>query len=423
MIEKEPNIRIKKIDDFINLSNISQDTKIIIESNCIENFNIFSNQLVKQGLNNDVILEVDDKNKFNNNIINFVDYKNLYVKYKDNILPFKKYLEFEKLLYMMIEPAKNLSPFEKYIYAYNIAKKYKNYKFSSNPNESHNLYNILENDYIVCFGYTNLLSDLLDKLQIPNMQLSVSVDSSYNNVGNGNIPLENKPISNVGHSRIYVSIVDPKYGINGFYIGDPAWDSYDDYDLYNYLALTDEEVTKTRNYNKLNMSGVDELFNINSVQGFYKKINFLLDKRINNNFYGFESVKDIIFCLIERLKKMDSNFIEQLKNRYSFIDDYSYKYPDNLTDLLYELGEYLLQHVNKEISGEIIIRGVEEVYKSTNIFPQEKIEEELQRTIAVNKKVYDFYFPKRTKYYADGRVEEDSTWYNKFDIDSSEKVI
>lgn len=422
MIDNKQEMRIKKIDDLTDLSNISPDTKIILESSCIENFNTISDELVKHGLNNDIILELDDKNKFYNIILNF-DYKNLYVKHKDNILPIKKYLEFEKLLYMMIEPAKNLSPFEKYIYAYNIAKKYKNYYFSSDSNESRSLYNVLENDYIVCVGYTNLLSDLLDKLQIPNIQLSVSVDSSYNNVGNGNIPLENKPINNAFHSRIYVSIVDSKYGINGFYIGDPTWDSYDGYDLYNYLALTDEEITETRNYNRLNLSGVDELFNINSVHEFYDKINFLLDKRVNNKFYGFESVKDIVFCLIDRLKEMDSNFIEQLKRRYSFIDDYSYKYPDDLTDLLYDLGEYLLQHVNKKISGEIIMQGVEAVYRSANVFPQEKIEEELQRTIAVNRKVYDFYFPKRTKYYADGRVEEDSTWYNKFDLDGNKKIM
>ena len=423
MIDNKQNIRIKETDDLIKLSNISSDTKIIIESSCIENFNIINDELVKHDLNNDVILELDDKNKFYDIILNFDDYKNLYVKHKDSVLPCKKFLELEKLLYMMIEPAKNLSPFEKYIYAYNIAKNYKSYKFSSDSNESRNLYNILENNYIVCVGYTTLLSDLLDKLQIPNVQISFSVDNSYSNVGNGDIPLENKPINDVFHSRIYVSIVDPKYGIDGFYIGDPTWDSYEGYDLYNYLVLTDEEVTKTRNYNRLNLFGVDELFNINSVKEFYDKINFLLDKGINNSFYGFESVKDIVYCLIDRLKKMDSNFIEQLKNRYSFIDNYSYKYPDDLSDLLYELGEYLLQHVNKEISGEIIMQGVEQVYRSANVFPQEKIEEELQRTIAINKKVYDFYFPKRTKYYADGHVEEDSTWHNKFDLHENKKIM
>ena len=418
----EKNIRIKTNDD-LNLSNISSDTKIIIESNCIEKYNTICNQLIKLGFNNDIILEFDDKNKYNDIIFNLNDYKNLYIKYKDNVLPFKKYLELEKLLYTMIEPAKNLSPFERYIYAYNIAKKYKNYKSSKNPNESRNLYDLLENDYIVCFGYTNLLSDLLDKLQIPNIDLSVSVDSSYNNVGNGVIPLENKPISNVGHSRIYVSIVDSKYGINGFYIGDPTWDSYDGYDLYNYLALTDEEVTKTRNYNRLNISGVDELFNINSIQDFYDLINFLLDRRINNKLYGFESIKDIVSSLIERLKKLDFNFINQLKNNYSFIDDYSYKYPDDLTDLLYELGDYILKHVNNEISGEIIMEGVLNVYRSTFVFPPEKIDDELKRTKEVNKKVYDFYFPKRVKYYANGEVIEDSSWHNKFDLDENKKII
>ncbi len=419
----EKNIRIKKIDDLINLPNIPPDTKIIIESSCIENFDAIRNQLVKQGLNNDIILEFDDKNRFNDIIFNFADYKNLYVKHKDNIIPFKKYLELEKLLYMMIEPAKKLSPFEKYIYAYNIAKKYKNYKFNQNPNESRNLYNILENDYIVCQGYINLLSDLLDKLQIPNTQLSVSVDKSYSNVGNGNIPLENKPINNVGHSRIYVNIVDPKYEINGFYIGDPTWDSYDEYDLYNYLVVTDEEITKTKTYNNVSLSDVNELFNINNLQEFYSKINFLLDRRVNNKLLGFEHEKDIAYKLIKRLEKLDSNFINQLKNKYPFIDNYSYKYPNEISDLLYDLGSYILKHVNRTIDGRTILNGIEEVYRATNMFPEEKIEEELQRTIEVNKKVYAFYFPKRYITYQDGHVEEDSNWHNKFDLEINEKTI
>ena len=53
--------RIKNLDDINNLSGILENTKIVIDSKCIDYFNIICDKLVNLGIKNDIIFEVNDK--------------------------------------------------------------------------------------------------------------------------------------------------------------------------------------------------------------------------------------------------------------------------------------------------------------------------------------------------------------------------
>lgn len=413
-------------DELVNLKYLSSKKVLKLQKENIINFNLISDRLKSLGKNNKIVLDVKNKTEFNNFIFNQdISYDNLFVCVNNFDVPIKKYFILEKLLYSIIEPAKNLSPFEKYIYAYNIAKRYKKYNENiDDKDEARNLYSLLENEYMVCVGFSSLFGDLLDKLGIPNQELGITVDISYDDIKNiDDIKPEEKIVEYAGHSRRRVHITDEKYGIDGIYISDPTWDNDIDDDYYNHLVMTDEESTKARRFVKMNLYYIEELFDVHSIEEFYNKINFLLDKGKSLKWAGYKDLKYIVKDIVEEIRTLDNDVFNKIRSKYDFIDKGTYSYPDDLNDLLYELGNYIVNNVNKEISGETIMSAVEAVYRYTNIYPEDKIEAELERTKEVNRERQVKCFPPRHKYYADGCVEEDSTWYNKFDIHSSEKVI
>ena len=141
----------------------------------------------------------------------------------------------------------NLSSFEQYMYLYSIVKKFKPYRETTgNYLESRSTYFIYDNNFIVCEGYANLLEQLVNKLNNPDVQcvkygLDYEQDEIYYH-----------------HARNLVYIKDTKYGLNGIFVADPTWDSVnshksarlkgqfdgDDklYDWYNHIILTPEQI-------------------------------------------------------------------------------------------------------------------------------------------------------------------------------------
>ncbi len=100
---------------------------------------------------------------------------------------------------------KELSPYEKYLYAYDIVTKfsYNEEEKGQNNDISRHLITILTGDKIVCAGYANLLSELCNRLGL----------SCYTQGVNKN------------HAICYVRIDDDKWGIHGIYASDPTADS------------------------------------------------------------------------------------------------------------------------------------------------------------------------------------------------------
>ena len=116
------------------VKNITPDTTIVIrEANEEETIKILDT-LLQLGIKSNIELTADDKEKFNHTKM-FKDDKydklNIIIKGSQiNPIKLTEYKYYENILYRFIEPAqnKNYSPFEKYIYAYNVTKRFKKYK-------------------------------------------------------------------------------------------------------------------------------------------------------------------------------------------------------------------------------------------------------------------------------------------------------
>lgn len=400
-----------------------------LNDNAILEFNLSSldslsevvETLKKLGKNNKILINVgNNKNKLNNYLFsNKFDYSNIFVKTKDGEYSLVEYLKVEEKLYNMLEGISELSPFEKYIYAYNVCKKFKKYSENSdNKKVARNLYDVLnsDNDFIVCVGFSKIFGELLDKLGIANYDLRVIVDVSYS--GNNDNTDEVKVVEYNGHDRRYVHIIDEKYGIDGFYVADPTWDNNLDYDFYNHLVMTDREVLDSKRYLKLYSSGVLELFNVISIDEYIEKINFLISRENADN-----NINGIMNDLINILRKLDNEYVNTLLGKYEFIKLSIWDWPKDIESLVYDIGEYLIEHVNKEISGEVIIDAVRVVYEKVYGYSGIKLDNEINRIININKKRQEKMFPVRYNILDDGSKEVYYDVENKFDMKNNERSM
>lgn len=408
------NEKITK-EDIENLKYLTNNkTKIIIEEENIEDAIVITTRLKELGKENHVVIDINNKELVTPKILSNTNYLNGYtdIRIGLDIIPIKEYLRLEKILYQMVEPACNLSPFERYIYAYNVVKQYKQYKENEkNKSASRNLYAILENEYMVCVGYSHMLEDLLNKSGIKSIYRSMGVDDSYDKKDEKEVV----KINWNGHARRLVYINDPKYGIDGFYVADPTWDNDLKNDLYNHLLLTNEEETETKRYNFLPTSVFSssiELMNIQSIEEFYQKINFYLDRNPESN------LKNLISNSIDDIRKLDNNFMKKLEEKYPEIQDFFNPWP-NEKEILYEIGEYLLTKVNKPVSGQTIMSAVSEVYQKAYHLEGEELQNKLKETIEINNQRQHIQFPKREKIDEYGNKIELPGISNKFNIDTN----
>lgn len=168
---------------------------------------------------------------------------NIISKEKASILTLDEMKKLNSKLDSIANNIKNssLSPYEKFIAAYNIVKSFKNYRFYLDsegldeliPDQSRNPYLVLSNKYIVCAGYTSLLHILLEKIGISSHEWTLNTSEKSE-------AASDNPKDNSSHVRLYVNIVDEKYGINGYFMCDPTWDNVEkeESDLYGYKYLS-----------------------------------------------------------------------------------------------------------------------------------------------------------------------------------------
>ena len=103
----------------------------------------------------------------------------------------------------------NLSPFEKFMMAYDYVSN-RIYKESTKSfRNSRDLIAIMNGDEIVCEGYANLLKVLCDKIGVDCLVQRVYMHEPYNG----------------SHACNVVYLKDEKYGINGVYYADACFDS------------------------------------------------------------------------------------------------------------------------------------------------------------------------------------------------------
>lgn len=428
-------ISFYKYDDLINISElhinqklneeelkyikfINKNAKIVIDIDDYETVFEIINLIEKNNGNNSYSIEVNDKEKFNEYVLkNNIVGKNIQVNTATfDDVNLDEYLNFERILYQMVEPARNLSNFEKYIYAYNITKQFKIYRENKEDlSQSRNLYSILTNEYMVCVGFSNLLGDLLNKLGVPNMKLSISVDQSYDNVKKNVDYVDTKTITNkAGHARRYVHLVDEKYGLNGFYVSDPTWDNDLQNDYYNHSVMTDKESNMSSRYQWTNKY---DIFDINNINDYYDKV---------KNEFNKMNYKD--FCIyfkniIEEVSKLDGEFYNKLKSKYDFISEVGSKWPDSITELVNDFGLYLLNKVNKVIDGKTLFECIRNIYIHSYGYDENSVDEVLKSVIEYNKDRQQIVFPVRKKIDSDGTSEIVMNENNKFDFEFSGKVL
>ena len=359
---------------------------------------VYNMQNIKN--NNKYILHINNKNKFNEYITKQeINNKNIIIDTGGEKISLKEYLRLEQILYNLIEPAKNLSPFEKYIFAYNLVKNYKPYNENLEDKlQSRDLYKIIENEYMVCQGFATLLKDLLDKTGINNITETIIIDNSFNKaIIENDVLIHKSKYDYTYHIRNYVYIKDDKYNIDGFYISDPTFDNNDKMDLYNYIMMTDNRITESNRYTFFDKWEYNELFNIKNLDEYYEKLEFYLNrervKKIRNN----NELYNIIKKLYIKIAKLDKEEAYLLNEKYPYINKNRFEWPKNIDYIVYDIGEYILSKVNKEIPFSILIEAIKEVEKKT----LKENEEELEKNIACikenNKKMQLIKFPKRYK--------------------------
>ena len=305
-----------------------------------------------------VKIPVDKRNIFQK--LFKTNYNNLDLIIKNDLYeyPYQQYLDEEKKLDGMIEPIKkaNLSPLEKYIAVYNIVKNFKPYKENTeNPEYSRYLRYILDNDYMVCAGYANLLEVLLDKVGINTQHLSVSVDTSYKK----GFTLEEKPVEYGGHARVIVNLDDDKYNIHGLYMSDPTWDNNLENSYLNHAIMTFDKMQISDILFKYNTYS-NIILDIHNFQEFNDQVNFLLKRKLNKDSILTQNktfkekllytYKDITTSVIDSFE-CDPNsqkFYQALKNCQE---------ENDYINLLTKIGHYLVTRINQPIQDETILQA------------------------------------------------------------------
>ena len=316
---------------------------------------------------------ITDKNSFNDFVFNNIDIlplNNIQIMQSERAnenVDFNEYVRKEKVLLDMVAPARDLSPLEQYLYAYNITKNFKEYNPSEESwNASRSLYDILDNEYIVCAGYTRLLEDLLDKLGIKSRQFGVKVyDEDANIDGN--------------HSLIQVKLKDEKYGINGIYFGDPTNDSDMIYDYYNYALMSNirKPYIPDNSYDETAC-----FFEANSVEEFYDRFT----KWNNNQDNKEEAFRQLSKEFLAIIRKFDNLiYTDSFKKFESLLGNDLDE--ENMQLLLSEIANYVSTNLNNDVSEDIKMDAIRQLYEKFYGFPNENaVNSALMETMQINSK-------------------------------------
>ncbi len=229
----------------------------------------------------------------------------------------------------------NMSPYEKYMAIYNFTRKFKEYKIVEEPKDisdflqqlyeivngkyqSCNLRYILDNDYIDCRGFSNILQTLLNKAGIEASMFGFTVyDNDGSVIG--------------GHSRTILNLDDDKYNIHGIFISDATWDSLNDADNLEYSLLPISSM-RSPIYSTCQET---ILFDANNEKEFLNNI-----QRLKQSKNIFNNLREEIIRMIYGIDRKESAKLKNLNSK----------------DFLIEIEKYILARTNKEINNVNIIR-------------------------------------------------------------------
>ena len=418
---------------FENLINIikklaTQNRKYNIKIN-IENRELLRQSNLLSIITNNINLTIEDEHEI----------------YEYDIETYKKE---EDKLDKLVKPIRdsNLSPLEKFIAIYNIAKQFKPYKENKQkPDEARLLRYVLDenNEYIVCVGFANILRELMNRVGIANMDLSVGVDVSYDD----GYTMESKLLEINWHKRNLVRIDDDKYDIHGYYVTDSTWDNNMDSDIYLNALMTFNRKKEARRLETLTDN--DLLLDFKDINDFKEKINYLFKKIFNNHIYNqqyetsemskikkikekyqqlinstndtkqktsyYKMMNDEINAIykevyVEAYKKIYRNMLEILycidKEKYEYFYNKYYSKFNNffltleqieplINEATADYADFVIPLSNNEIKFETIIKAASVVKKEIDGYTDEEITTWHQEAIANNEDEAKWRFPYR----------------------------
>jgi len=142
---------------------------------------------------------------------------------RENRIPFSKVIQANARMNNWVErinnakvDGKELTPFEKYLYAYKIVTQFK--YTGDQIFEARDISRVLSSRFIVCAGYSAILSELCRRVGIVCKRQYIKADNT------GDKLLDE---SDVNHEGCLLYLKDKKYGIDGFFYADPTLDSFD----------------------------------------------------------------------------------------------------------------------------------------------------------------------------------------------------
>ena len=397
-----------------DILNFNPKTKFNVTACLPSNVCKFSKALLDNNLKNKVIINVDTLSE--KELLYFTaqayykDYSNIYIHYLKSDFKVKRFIKEENLLYRSIREAMELSPFEKYVFAYCFTTTLKDCKSFPKTDTSlgywgrisRHPYFILHNKYAVCMGYGLLFQDLLYKLGMKSSWITLY---SYQTLGDINR-------KNSVHLRNFNYIKDSKYGIDGFYFSDATWDAgKDNFDMA-YLAMTAEEHDNVHGHNGFRSDNVsyyyeEFLYSSLGINEFYAKVNYLINliqkKNCSNNYLLWERAI-LLSKIIGLVKPFDNELYTKLSNEFNNINCYdSFDFNNFFNKAVEEVGEFITSKNNKPISGETIMKALKNI--CLKLRPDEYDEEVLDDIRKENIEWYSLNFPERVKEYSDGHKE------------------
>ena len=334
-------------------------------------------------------IHIQDKLYFNNHTIDLLKEYNtesitVYVDGQKYNL--KQYIDYEKRLNDLIEPAMNLSPLERYLYAYNVVKLFKPYKEVESKDwntafQSRRVYELLDNDYMVCVGYANLLVDLLARLGINATDISVR---DYTDFDENIQKYDQDMVDNIehsyrfgGHARVEVKLEDPKYGVKGIYVADPTWNNDYEADLYTFALMTKKEHNSMYRENGKDkfVDTLDILLEANSIEEYYDYVNYYLNKTKFNSHEKEKntSIKD----------KWD------YRNAVSTIEKSPFSL-DDITNIIIERikANYLGDIYKNEVFVDKVVASISSLYTFDRIKTKEELINNLDKQLLKTYKDY-----------------------------------
>lgn len=302
-----------------------------------------------------------------------------------------EFLEEERILNLLIDPIKtsNLSPLEKYIAVYNIVKKFKEYKENEkSPEQARILKHIINNDHIVCGGFSTLLQVMLQKVNIQSSIIYMEVEDKSDKKNHS------------GHVRNIIKIDDDKYNIHGIYLADTTWDNNLKEDLYLNILLTYDEKKEAKSNEYLIVE--DMLFDFHDFEEYNIKLNTLLYKTSKNvpeqkekDRYA-KSYITIYNHILEHLKFLDYQkyiyFYDKYQKNIHNIDNlkrqesYSYAF-------FTEYGLYIIPLSNKKVPKETIMNAALITKKEIDNMDESELENWKKDVIELNNDYFTDAFP------------------------------